>query len=191
MTVNAAVLQVGERLAVATDTAKHEVQFAQVRRRFRQHLVTIVSDTKKRSETPEVVIALAAAASDVTSPTAFWELVEQYFPDHQVTGDEAEFVSNLFALPAFMEKIEAGLHALARETVTSAAATADAVLQLRTMSVIARNTITATPDHESQMIQRLQELSDSVDEAIAQQDQAAIDGYAQRVEQLARKMNRR
>lgn len=189
MTVSAAVLQVGERLAVATDTAKHELQFAQVRRRLQQHLVTIVLDTDKRSETPEVVIALAAAASDVTSPTAFWELVEQYYPDHQKTGDEAQFVSNLFALPAFIQKIEAGLHALAR--ATSAADTADAMLQLRTMSAIARNAVTATPDHESQMIQRLRELSDSVDEAIAQQDQAAIDRYAMRVEQLIRKMNRR
>ncbi|UHJ58597.1 hypothetical protein LT337_32635 (plasmid) [Mycolicibacterium fortuitum] len=59
------------------------------------------------------------------------------------------------------------------------------------MSAIARNAVTAIPDHESQMIQRLRELSDSVDEAIAQQDQAAIDRYAMRVEQLTRKMNRR
>ncbi|UHJ58599.1 hypothetical protein LT337_32650 (plasmid) [Mycolicibacterium fortuitum] len=95
----AAVRRLGERLAVATDTAKHEVQFAQVRRRLQQHLVAIVLDSKKRSETPEVVIALAAAAGDVISPTAFWELVEQYYPDHQITGDEVQFVSNLFALP--------------------------------------------------------------------------------------------
>ena len=191
MTVSAALLQVGERLAVVTDTAKHELQFAQVRRRLQRHVVEIVLDSKKRSETPEAVTALAAAAGDVTSPAAFWELVEQYYPDHQKTGDEVQFVSNLFALPAFMQKIEAGLRALARETVTSAADRADAMLQLRTMSAIARNAVTATPDHESQMLQRLRELSDSVDEAIAQQDQAAIDRYAQRVEQLARKMNRR
>lgn len=187
----AAVLQLGEKLAIATDTATHDLQLTQVRQRLQHHLVAIVLDTHKRAETPEVVTALASAAADITTPTTFWELVEHHDPDHQITSEETQFVTHLFAQPAFMQKIETGLHALARETRTPAADTAETMLHLHTMSAIAHNAITATPDRESQMIQRLRQFAETVDEAIAQQDQAAIDGYRARVEELARKMNRR
>lgn len=186
----AAVLQLGENLAAATDTAKHQQQFAQVRRRLQHHLVAIVLDTHKRVETPEVVTALAAAASDITTPTTFWELVEQSYPDHQITSDETQFVTNLFAQPEFTRKIETGLHALARETRTPAADTAETMLHLHTISAIAHNTITATPDRESQITQRLRQFDEAVDEAIAQQDQAAIDRYRARVEELAGRTRR-
>lgn len=186
-----AMLQVGERLAVATDTVNHKLQFTQSRRRLQHHLVAIVLDTHKRVETPEVVTALAAAAGDITTPTAFWELVEQSYPDHEITSNETQFVADLFAQPEFTHKIETGLHALTQEAKTPAADTAETMLHLHTMSAVARNAITAAPDHESQTIARLRQFTEAVDEAIAQQNQAASDRYRTRVEELARKMNRR